>query len=506
MRLFQDAAGTTPAIAPGQPVGKVARAAGSVDATQATALSRPTLARLPKGGRRNMLASNMAFDPVGGAVVTAQAGRPSMFRIVFPMGGVASRVATKPAGVRPAGERLTGSVLIDVTGGAPSGLEFSMGVSGSFRAYLQFNASPPGEPLTLGVVSTSPAYYSDPVAFAEHVEGNLWRVVLSATVLQTTHPTVLHLWRQSSSSTTIEITAGGFQIEQGDVASPLQVVVSALDITEPGVPDVWHLYNDGGDSLLAPLPTGAHQIATVTPMGKVDYTTLTGDGTGKNILFGERVADIFAKAGTLSDADRLRLEEYWQQRYGAGYLIPPGMVPAARGMWQEVDGITAVTIAGQPVGRIDAIVPGVNAIQATALSRSTVARWPKGGRRNLILSSDDISASPWSGTISGASTRVVESGSRPFPVCLVTATSALGGAGNRCEGEWANLPCCPASSRHHRTLCSCAWKTAWRLGELTRYARLLRRPEHIAACAVLRASALLSISTDVSGHLSFRQR
>src|SRR5690606_33678465 len=50
-----DAAGTTLATAAGQPVGKVTRAAGSVDASQATALSRPTLARWPKGGRRNLL-------------------------------------------------------------------------------------------------------------------------------------------------------------------------------------------------------------------------------------------------------------------------------------------------------------------------------------------------------------------------------------------------------------------------------------------------------------------
>jgi len=58
MRLYQDAAGTTPAYVAGHPVGKVARAAGSVDATQATALSRPTLARWPKGGRAVVVVSD----------------------------------------------------------------------------------------------------------------------------------------------------------------------------------------------------------------------------------------------------------------------------------------------------------------------------------------------------------------------------------------------------------------------------------------------------------------
>lgn len=59
-RMFQDAAGITPAVNPGHPVGRLKRAAGTADAMQATALSRPTLARHPKGGRRSMYTQNVA--------------------------------------------------------------------------------------------------------------------------------------------------------------------------------------------------------------------------------------------------------------------------------------------------------------------------------------------------------------------------------------------------------------------------------------------------------------
>lgn len=79
-RLWQDSAGVTPVTAAGQPVGLVSRAAGTVDASQATALSRPTLARWPKGGRRNLLTwtedfSNALWLKTGATVTPVGGGR-----------------------------------------------------------------------------------------------------------------------------------------------------------------------------------------------------------------------------------------------------------------------------------------------------------------------------------------------------------------------------------------------------------------------------------------------
>lgn len=51
--LFQDSAGTNAATTAGHPVGLARRLAGTVDASQATSAARPTLARHPRGGRRN---------------------------------------------------------------------------------------------------------------------------------------------------------------------------------------------------------------------------------------------------------------------------------------------------------------------------------------------------------------------------------------------------------------------------------------------------------------------
>lgn len=60
-RVFQDSAGATPGVV-SEPVGMARDALGVIDATQATALSRPTLGRVTKGGRRNLLTYTEQFD------------------------------------------------------------------------------------------------------------------------------------------------------------------------------------------------------------------------------------------------------------------------------------------------------------------------------------------------------------------------------------------------------------------------------------------------------------
>ncbi|MFE3838598.1 hypothetical protein [Pseudogemmobacter sonorensis] len=80
--LAQDAAGSVPLTGPGQPVGLARRAAGTVDAPQPVALSRPTLARWPRGGRRNLANGAQAVDDAaywpeavtGGGVTAARIG------------------------------------------------------------------------------------------------------------------------------------------------------------------------------------------------------------------------------------------------------------------------------------------------------------------------------------------------------------------------------------------------------------------------------------------------
>lgn len=61
--LYQDSAATIPVTDYGQPVGYASRAAGTADALQATALSRPALGRWPKGEKaRNLMRASSQPD------------------------------------------------------------------------------------------------------------------------------------------------------------------------------------------------------------------------------------------------------------------------------------------------------------------------------------------------------------------------------------------------------------------------------------------------------------
>jgi len=104
------------------------------------------------------------------------------------------------------------------------------------------------------------------------------------------------------------------QLEVAAGPSAYQATTSDLDITEAGVPDVWHLYNDGGDSLPAVLPAGAYEIAWVNHLGVIGYASATSDGTtGIELLRAERMADVAVKRGRFTTYERARLSEQWSK-------------------------------------------------------------------------------------------------------------------------------------------------------------------------------------------------
>jgi|GEM_PF-2311439 len=349
MRLFQDAAGTIPAYEAGQPVGKVTRAAGTVDASQATALSRPTLARMPKGGRRNLIVrtpdkpwqaggqwapSQTTVTDNNGSWSVLEVATTNQKHLSYPI--LISGWATTTLEIRLIGPDARS---ITVEGRRADGTWMSARVN-----------------LVTGAISGAPAGLT---ITSQALGDGWWKIIRTFDYgVGNTYSNNALVLNSGGSIVNYEGNpASGFelrkyQIEPGAAPTNYQSVMGSNNITETGVPDIWYLFNDGGDSLLAPLSPGVWEVATVGHLGKVDYTPVTGDGADKNILFGERVADIFARPGTLTDAERLRLEEYWQQRYGAGYLTPPGMVPGARSMWRNAFGSEGVLAAGDPVGTL----------------------------------------------------------------------------------------------------------------------------------------------------------
>lgn len=320
-RLFQDAGGTTPAIIAGQPVGLIKRLAGSVDALQATALSKPTLARWPKVGMRNLGALNV-FDSVALGPISGPSFTRSGLTITGAINGINVDCIGKGMdnGVPYVDLHIYGTstaasthyVNVAYTAALPviGGMQYTTSlwlkslrpveenINADFRVFQNFNAPTSGSALpriptlewmrysVTGTPSEGQTVFSS--------RGGYLRV------------------NQAGDLVDVKIRVGGLQCEIGAVATPLQIVYGTNDITETGVADLWHLYNDGGDSLNVTLPAGTYGLASIDINRAITITTITSDGTTPiNTLRHERQLDVMLRAGAFSSGEEIAIRDYW---------------------------------------------------------------------------------------------------------------------------------------------------------------------------------------------------
>lgn len=317
VKLFQDVAGTIPAILAGQPVGFIKRAKGSDDAKQATALSKPTYARHPKTGVRNVVNGSAS---VGGATFYRDSGTslgvvfskiatavdPSVGPIVrYNFSGLTSGSGIVAANVRPyarlpvvKGEvfTLSGWMRVISRVGDVGTVEFG---------YVEADAT--GRPLNyLGGASTALSEWQ--------------RVMVTRTAAQDGVAFIeLNIGASGKAAGValdMVIEVAGVQLEKGGSATPLQFNYSANDITETGIPDLWHLYNDGGDSLNVTLPAGTYGLASIGIDRQIIVTTFVSDGTTPvNILRHERQLNVSYRLGAYSAAEELAIRDHWGRKY-----------------------------------------------------------------------------------------------------------------------------------------------------------------------------------------------
>ena len=226
-RLFQDAVGITPVTAPGQPVGLVKRAGGSVDASQGTALSRPTLGRWPRGGRRNLLTwtedlSNADWTKSGTLVVGQKTNLNTgagMTRIAQSVtAGQQHSIHRSTMGIPVVtGQNVTYTVDVEAA-------EFSniiLHVAGTSMGYPLVNASTGGVAGGAGQTSTQ-------------MIGSVCRITVQTTTTETSiYPAI---WPNDTGTAagdgTSGIWIGRTQLEIGTTATPYQRVTTQYDITE----------------------------------------------------------------------------------------------------------------------------------------------------------------------------------------------------------------------------------------------------------------------------------
>lgn len=263
--MFQDSAGTTPVTAVGQPVGKQLDKSGRNNhRTQSTAASRPTFARLPVTGRRNLLTYTEQFDNAAWTVSAASLtvapnaalapdGSATADKIIVANGATVNSTATyfyQLVSKSAASNTYTAtiyakaaeynSVRVRVNDNAAS-------ANGAVAAWSLVDG-------TLIEAAVAGGTFTSASAGTATSVGNGWyRCSLTFT---TATETVLRV--RIHPRDTIAVTGDGVrgvlmwgaQLEQSAAATNYQAVSSIYDITEAGVQTAYGLYYDGVDDFM----------------------------------------------------------------------------------------------------------------------------------------------------------------------------------------------------------------------------------------------------------------
>lgn len=249
--MWQDSAKTTPVTAAGQPVGYIADKSGrGNDASQSTSASRPTLARIPASGRRNLLTRTEEFDNAAWAKSNATVSANTS-------------ETTDPLGTNTADKILettaTGTHTVRQTVAVTSGqnITFSFYAKAAGRNFVRF-----WEDVTTGKqgyfdLANGTATNSDLSSVAIQSVGNGW-YRCSGTINSfagTSYGFRIHISTDGTTTSfagddTKGVYIWGAQLETGSAATSYQKVVATTDVTESGVSDLWHLVFDGSDDSL----------------------------------------------------------------------------------------------------------------------------------------------------------------------------------------------------------------------------------------------------------------
>lgn len=254
--MSQDIAGATPVTTFGEPVGRILDRSGRGNhATQATAGLRPAYARVPVGGRRNLLSqsgdiTNAAWWAKAGTATASTATQGN-----FPaLNDSISQGATTTATI---GTTATGSATLSGTGTITLRLNRQAGGGGVYE----------GSDLVVTLTAT-PTRYS-----VSHTIVNVSQVGFT-----------MQLLRQAAQTATAA-TIQDSQIDTGAAATAYQLVVTATDITETGRASRFALLDDlVDDTMTTTLPAGT-------------YTVATGDDAGVTILTGQALSGAYTIPG-----------------------------------------------------------------------------------------------------------------------------------------------------------------------------------------------------------------
>lgn len=313
VRLFQDAAGTNPATAPGQVIGLVKRAGGTVDISALT--NRPRLVRWPKTGRRNLLSSTEDLSGVFWNKVNITASGLTIMDIAD-TDMVGRTHALRANHIMDAGT-YTLRFRFKSIGPVLSFVLLFLGTGDVVTSVRVITAT--GETTTLGTGNPSHTTctplgdgWFDLVCVAELPLGmRYWDIRMTYSLVPGT-----------TGSMYVASGEGGMhfshiQLERNISPTPYQIVVNPENVTEAGVPDQWHLENvDTREISTPPMQPGTYGLAYVDYLGNTTVTTIELDGElPVGLLRVARQADVVLRRGAFSAAEETAIREYWKRLY-----------------------------------------------------------------------------------------------------------------------------------------------------------------------------------------------
>lgn len=282
--LFQDAAGTTPVTAAGQSVALVLDKSGRGNhATQPASSARPTLARVPIGGARN-IARFSAADTFWKAEGTHP---PTVLLQQSHLGhscAAISFAAGTPAGfsVSRADRHFPGTTTHPITPGVTYAMSSMISLSRQLTGTEQVT-----------VYQTGSAAASNLVLTATNTASlvNLWQRVthpVTATSGNSGSAYPVVFVSQSLSAQPLTVYIRDIQIEVGSASTEYQRTTTIHDVTQEGLRDCWYLSFDGVDDFLVtptitPETDKVQVFAGIRKLSDAARTTLVELGDGATI-------------------------------------------------------------------------------------------------------------------------------------------------------------------------------------------------------------------------------
>ena len=251
-------------------------------ATQSTTTARPILARIPEGGRRNLLTFTEAFD--NAAWVKTQS---------------TVAVTANPQEWYLANDGVNATSIISQAINPPSDAFFTIELKADTLRYVRLrylnvtNANAVNIDLVAGtsdglpLVDAGDGFYRVFLGFTSGADNN---GIITITLSDTSGGTNI------TPSTAKRIIMRKPQFELGSTATDYQKVVSTYDVTEAGKADLYHLVFDGTDDwLVTPTITpgtdkaqvfaGVRKLSDAAQAVVAELSTATGLNSGSLALF-----------------------------------------------------------------------------------------------------------------------------------------------------------------------------------------------------------------------------